>query len=221
MLLMLKRIHVLVLVLVIALVLGACGGGEEGSSAAVLTEAARIASEGLTQTAAAAPPTATNTPLPTATNTPEPTATSTNTPEGGVPTATTAQQQSSSSNRPCLRANLEYEDVPDGTRWPFDRVFTKTWRLKNTGSCTWNANFVLAYVDGELMGADSVNTITEIDVPTNEYVEISVAFQAPDEAGDHISYWMLRSDQGEYFGVGPDGKSWIWVEIESFDPELE
>jgi hypothetical protein len=218
---MLKRTPILALTLLFALALSACGGGEEGNSAAVLTEAARIASEGLTQTAEAAPPTATETPLPTATNTPEPTPTFTNTPEGGIPTATATQQQASggSTNAPCLRANLEYETVPDGTRWPYDRVFTKLWRLKNTGTCTWNANYVLAYVDGELMGAASVNNITEQDVAPNQFLEIEIAFQTPNEAGTITSYWMLRSDDGNYFGVGPDGKSWIWVEIEAFDPE--
>ena len=64
------------LVLLLAVLLTACNGTDSaGESEQVLTQAAQIAIDGLTQTAAAAPPTATNTPEPTPTDTPEPTAT--------------------------------------------------------------------------------------------------------------------------------------------------
>lgn len=208
------------LLLLLAVALSACGGSaDSGTSDEILTQAAQIAIDGLTQTAAAAPPTATNTPEPTATNTPEPTPTFTNTPEGGVPTATNTQQAAQpSGNTACLRANLEYETVPDGTEYPVGRVFTKTWRLKNIGSCPWTPAFQVVWVEGELMNANSVYDLTAVQVNTNEYVEIEIAMQAPDNAGTYKGYWMLRSNDGTYFGVGPAGKSWFWVEIKTFVP---
>lgn len=204
------------LLLLAGLLITACAGSaDEGNSDAVLTQAAQIAIDGLTQTAAAAPPTATNTPLPTATNTPLPTATFTNTPEGGEPTATNTQQSAQSgSDRPCWRGNLEYETIPDGSIYYQDKVFTKVWRIKNTGTCTWPADTVAAFIEGDLLGAKSVVPATTVEVAPNEFIEISVDFQSPSKVGTYKGYWMLRGG-GAIWGVGPTGLSWFWVEIET------
>ncbi len=209
----------------VALVISACGSSGNDTSSAVLTEAALIYAQSLTETAGVAPPTATATAVPpTATFTPElPTFTPTVT--GTLPTATSAPTEQpasnnggSSSNAPCLRANFELETIPDGTQFFVGHVFTKTWRIKNTGSCTWTADFVAVWVQGDLMGAKSVNPFTDININPGEYAEIAVDMVAPGPAGHYKGYWMLRSDKGQFFGVGIDGKSWLWVDIESLAP---
>jgi hypothetical protein len=206
---------------VCALLLSACGGASAGNSDAVLTEAAQIAFQALTETAAVAPPTATPTPIPpTATPTPAmPTFTPTVT--GTLPTATTApvqqQQQPAqqqSGNTPCLRANLEIETIPDGTEIDEGRQFTKTWRLKNTGSCTWTAAFSGIWVQGDLMKADSVVPLTTVDVPPGDYAMLNVKMEVPSPGGKHYKgYWMLRSSDGNVFGIGVNGKEWFWVDV--------
>ena len=205
------------LLLLLALLLTACGGGsEEGNSQEVLTQAAQIAIEGLTQTAAAAPPTATNTPEPTPTNTPEPTATFTSTPESDdqAQQATATQPQQANSDKPCWRGNLEYETVPDGSIYYQNKVFTKTWRIKNTGSCTWPADTVAIFIEGDLMGASSVIKATDVEILPNGYIEVNVDFQSPQELGTYKSYWMLRGG-GAIFGVGTTGLEWFWVQIKT------
>lgn len=209
-----KRNILMPLLLLLALNLAACGGADEVASEAVLTEAAQIAIDGLTQTAAAAPPT--STPQATATETaePSPTVKPTKDKSGGGQTAIpTFTQQAAGSKKPCLRANFEYETVPDGTEYPVGKVFTKTWRLKNTGTCTWNSQTSLVWIKGDLMDAGSVNEFTKEDILPNEYAEITIAFQTPPHPGKYKSYWMLRSSTGETFGVGAFGKAWVWVEI--------
>lgn len=216
-----SKLILLPLMLLLALALSACGGGaDEGASEAVLTEAAKIAISGLTQTAAAAPPTATTAPpSPTPTNTPEPSPTVEPTKDNSqaiIPSFTPAA--AASSNAPCLRANFEYETIPDGTQYPVGKVFTKTWRLKNTGSCTWNSQTTFIWIQGDLMGAKSVTEFTDVDIPPNDYAEINVNFQTPSKPGIYKGYWMLRSSTGETFGVGIYGKAWVWVEINAFRP---
>lgn len=205
-----------------ALFLSACGGGTSGNSDAVLTEAAQIAFQALTETAAAAPPTATPSPIPpTATPTPAmPTFTPTVT--GTLPTATPTtqqqqqQQQPSTGNTPCLRANLEIETIPDGTEMDEGRAFTKSWRLKNTGSCTWTAAFSIIWVQGDLMKADSVNPLTTKDIPPGDYAMAEVRMEVPSPGGkSYRGYWMLRSADGVVFGIGNNGKEWFWVDIKS------
>lgn len=205
-------------IILLAFVLSACSGsGSDENSVEVLTQAAEIAQQSLTQTAEAAPPTATNTPVPTATNTPLPSPTPTEDSgeeaDAGGPTATPAQQQAAGSTAPCYRASFETETVPDGTEFFPNRVFTKLWRLKNTGSCNWEPNFSFIWVQGDLMEADSVVDLTEVTVFPNEYVEVEVRMEAPPNVGTYKGYWMIRSPTGEIFGVGIDGKSWVWVEI--------
>ncbi len=203
------------LILLLGVLLSACGDSDEGNSQEVLTQAAQIAIEGLTQTAAAAPPTSTNEPEPTATNTPLPTATFTNTPEGGLPTATNTQQSAQAgSTKPCWRGNLEYETVEDGKIYYQNKVFTKTWRIKNTGTCTWPDDTVAIWVEGDLLGAKSVVPATDVEIAPNEYIEINVDFQSPGKVGTYTSNWMLRGGSA-IFGVGPTGLSWFWVEIET------
>lgn len=212
-----KQISILALLL--ALALGACGAGGDAAADAILTEAAQIAIEGLTQTALARPSNTPTTP-PTATATEVPTATPTNTLEGGLPspTATTATSGNTGdtfSNAPCLRASFETETVPDGTKFYVNELFTKSWRLKNSGSCTWNEAFNVVWVDGELMNANSANAFTTVPIAPGEYVSVEVTMQGPPTPGTYKGYWMLRSNTGEYFGVGINGREWFWVEIET------
>lgn len=210
------KLMIVSVLLLSAILLGACGSSANTNTDAILTEAAQIAFQALTETAAAAPPTATFTPVPpTPTFTPEP-PTPTATPEGGEqqPIATpTALQQPSTSGVPCLRANLEYESIPDGSQIYADIPFTKVWRLKNTGSCTWTREFAAIWVQGDLIGADSVIEFTDKDIPPGGYAMIEVSMRAPDKSGFYKGYWMLRGD-GAIFGIGNGGREWFWVDIQ-------
>ncbi len=209
---------------------------EQQVTFAVETVYAQIA---LTEAAAAAmatpTPIPTNTPLPTETPTLVPTATPTNVFEdeaedeaaeaqdadaGQAQAQQQPQQQpqqgsqSQSEGLPCHRANLEYESIPDGTEIPQERAFVKVWRIKNTGSCTWNKDYSLRFYSGDLMGAGASIQLTEENIATWGYANVEVDMKAPSDLGTHKGYWKIVSDSGKIFGVGPDGKGWIWIEIE-------
>ena len=139
------------------------------------------------------PPTPTNTPIPptdtpvppTATQ-PPPTATSTNTP----------------TPIPCNQA-LFISDVTiqDGTVFLPGASFTKTWRLKNVGACTWTTSYDIVFIDGNKMDAPSA-----IDMPGNvtngQVIDISITMVAPTSAGRYRSNWKIRDASGVLFGVG-------------------
>ena len=42
--------------------------------------------------------------------------------------------------------------VPDGTRYDPGATFTKTWRLKNIGTCTWTTSYTLVFDSGDADG---------------------------------------------------------------------
>jgi hypothetical protein len=230
-----KTLTLSILTLILAVALVACGGskGEDLPDAdLVLTQAAEIASAGLTQTAEVLNDSAGQGPSPTVTlimptaATPTPTITSTagefptaaaGTPDSATPTPTTTPVPSSGGDTglPCLRAYLDYEKYPDGSQFPAGSNFTQEWRLKNTGSCKWTSGFQVYWVEGDKMDAELEFQLTDQDVYTYGHATVSIDFTAPVTPGTYRGYWMLRSADGEVFGVGPNGQSWLWVDIES------
>ena len=88
--------------------------------------------------------------------------------------------------------------VPDDTEMDPDEDFTKTWRLRNSGTCNWNADFRLVFVSGDQMGAPA-----SVSVPATAAgatVDVSVPMTAPSDPGSYRSNWRMQSDEGAVFG---------------------
>ncbi len=102
--------------------------------------------------------------------------------------------------------------VQDGTSFAPGAAFTKTWRLKNAGSCTWTTSYKLVYYSGEQMSAP-----TMVNLPWSagfgQAVDISVNMVAPSTAGKYRGYWILANATGQFFGIGTDASKPVWVEI--------
>ena len=102
--------------------------------------------------------------------------------------------------------------VSDGTKFMPGETFTKTWRLKNRGTCTWTADYMLVFTSGEPMGGT-----TAIRLPSNvapgQAVDVSVTLTAPAKRGHYIGYWMLRNPSGVLFGYGDRANQAFYVDI--------
>lgn len=103
-------------------------------------------------------------------------------------------------------------NVPDGTTFSPGQAFTKTWRLKNVGSCVWTTAYKLIYYSG-----DQMNAPTFVNLPAGaafgQTVDISVNMVAPSIAGGYRGYWILNNANGQYFGIGTDASKPIWIDI--------
>jgi uncharacterized protein YkwD len=112
----------------------------------------------------------------------------------------------------CINKAAFYDDVtiPDGTSFDPGETFTKTWRVRNEGTCTWT-NYTLIYDNGDLMGADTSNPIPA--AAPREIVDISVEMSAPERAGAYTGNWQFKVDNNETFGVGTTGQGLLWVKI--------
>lgn len=179
------------------LFLSACGSSEGEvtptlSVESIQTRAVEIFAAGLTQTALAMPsetptPTQTITPtstsIPTMTETPTPTLSDT----GIVPTSTCYNM-----------AFVTDVTIPDNTTLNPGEKFTKTWRVRNNGSCTWEAGFKLVFLGGEAMGGSSLTLEGAVNAGTE--AELSVTLTAPTEAGTYRSNWIMTDFGGTYFG---------------------
>jgi hypothetical protein len=133
---------------------------------------------------------------------PEPTSEVAASPE--PPTVEPTRPTIASPAAPCKDDSEFVKDVtiPDNTKVAPGEAFVKTWRLRNSGTCTWTAGYHLVYQSGQQMGAaESVDL--ERDVPPNDEVDISVSFTAPAKRGKHRSQWRLRAPDGTVFGTKP------------------
>jgi hypothetical protein len=90
--------------------------------------------------------------------------------------------------------------------------FRKTWRIQNTGTCTWTHDYALVFFDGEPMSGPERVLIEEIVRP-GELIDLSVSLIAPTVEATYAGYWMLRSASGDFFGVGDSGYESLLVEI--------
>jgi len=139
---------------------------------------------------------------------PTATPTVTGTPPTATPTLTATPAPSG-----CDRAQFIADvTIPDGTVMAPGQSFTKTWRLKNVGTCTWTTSYQLIFDSGEKMGGPDSAAFTKSVAP-GQTIDISVNLVAPATAGTYRGYWKFKNASGVPFGIGTSGtKSW-WVEI--------
>jgi photosystem II stability/assembly factor-like uncharacterized protein len=102
--------------------------------------------------------------------------------------------------------------VQDGAIFAPGAAFTKTWRLKNSGSCVWTTAYRLVYYSGDQMGAPPAVNLPWGAAP-GQTVDISVNMTAPMTATKYRGYWILVNANGQYFGIGAGASEPIWVEI--------
>lgn len=196
--------------LLIVLLLGAACTPTEATPAAdvnaIYTMAAETVIAELTQTAAVTTSTvpATHTSLPaqqTATvvptsvqpeDTPTPTKTNTPAPSQTAPATPTDEF--------CDNAEFVVDvSVPDYTEMSPGQAFEKTWRIKNTGTCTWSDDYKAVYGYPETLNGQA-RPIGRSVAP-GETVEVTVVFTAPLTEGDYESYWRMANAQGINFGT--------------------
>lgn len=97
---------------------------------------------------------------------------------------------------------------PDNTIVPAGEKFTKTWKFKNAGGCTWK-DYTIAFVSGDRMSAPDSALVPETS-PDKE-VDVSIDLTAPTADGTYLANFELRNAQGQALPVGIEKV--FWVEI--------
>jgi hypothetical protein len=182
------------LLAVFALTLSACGGSSKEPTPTpvdpnlIAAQAIATFSMGLTQTAFANP-TATFTLTPVPTSTIQPTFAPLGTSTGAAPVNT------------CDVSVFVSETIPDGTPMAPGQNFDKTWRIQNSGTCTWTATYKAVFTGSGNGPMGAVTTPIGKVIKPGESVDIIIEFVAPATAGDYISWWKLQNDAGVFFGT--------------------
>ncbi len=152
------------------------------------------------------PPVSTETPIPPSLN-PEATA-----PPSLAPVATEV-------TLPCHRATFVRDvTVPDGSEFRPGADFTKTWRLSNSGSCSWTSGYDLVFEAEDRMSGPKSQPLSG-EVKPGETIDVSVDLKAPTEEGDYRGLWKLQSLGGQLFGIGEQGTKPFRVAIQVSLPD--
>lgn len=102
--------------------------------------------------------------------------------------------------------------IPDDTVLPPEEAFVKTWRLLNSGTCTWDAGYALVCTSGDCMNSSTAVPLPEAISP-GDTVEVSADLVAPAAEGTYTGNWQLRDANGDLHGVGGSPGQPFWVKI--------
>jgi hypothetical protein len=181
------------------LALTACGGSDAEATPtlgpeAIQTQAIETFSAVLTQTAFAAP---TQTPFATPTMVPTFAPVSTGI---AITLPAVTQPAVSSPVTSCYQLRFVSDvTIPDNTPMAPGQTFTKTWKVRNTGTCAWDAGFKFAFTGGEAMSGATYTLPTS--VAANAELDISIAMTAPaNKTGALRGNWRMSTAGGQFFG---------------------
>jgi ABC-type amino acid transport substrate-binding protein len=140
------------------------------------------------------------------------------------PTATLAPFVPTSTPQPpppCLDSmafvadiNLPDYNMKDPPNMNPGQAFTKGWRIRNNGTCTWTSTYSLDYVYGSTPAAQMGGQRTYIQgsVPPGGVYDIYVPMVAPIVPGTYQGFWQMLSSISYPFGQ----KIWVGIEVVPF-----
>ncbi len=134
--------------------------------------------------------------------------------EFGWEAAIEAPASAPASDAVCQEKAAFFADVtiPDGTVFRPGAAFTKTWRIRNEGTCTWTPEYSAVFASGHRMSGSSPVPLPRTILP-GEQVDISVELAAPKTGGLYVGNWQLQDASGNQFGLGSNGNDYFWVKI--------
>jgi hypothetical protein len=102
--------------------------------------------------------------------------------------------------------------VPDGTVMNPGEDFDKTWRLKNTGSCSWDSSYRLTFVQGDPMGGQP--TAVAGTIKPGQTYDMTIDQTAPTTPGKYGGLWQIVNGKNVPFGT----RVWIKIQVAGEQP---
>lgn len=90
------------------------------------------------------------------------------------------------------------QTIADNTVFAPGQTFTMIWTLKNTGTSTWTAGYLLRYYSGDTLGAPKEVPVGREVLPGDQ-IDISIPMKAPAKPGSYISNWVMSNENRSNF----------------------
>jgi uncharacterized protein YkwD len=103
--------------------------------------------------------------------------------------------------------------IPDNSSVVAGSAFTKTWRIRNDGTCIWWSGYTLEHYSENAMSAPA-----SVPLPvTNpgETADISVNLIAPSVAGTYRGNYVVKNPAGLIMQVDNDSRLWLIINVTS------
>jgi len=101
--------------------------------------------------------------------------------------------------------------IPDNSPIVAGTIFTKTWTVKNTGTCIWGSDYTLVHYSDENMGAP--NSVPLAVTFPGQTVDISVALAAPTDPGSHRGNFVIKNPSGLIMEIDADSRLWVIINV--------
>jgi ABC-type amino acid transport substrate-binding protein/heat shock protein HslJ len=90
------------------------------------------------------------------------------------------------------------------------QALQKGWRIRNTGTCTWNSKYFVNFISGTQMNGQP--TAIQGSVAPRATYDLYVNLTAPTQPGQYTAIWQMFNPQNLAFGER------LWVAIEVIGP---
>ncbi len=109
--------------------------------------------------------------------------------------------------------NLDDNNMTTPAVIPPGQQFKKGWRIRNTGTCTWDGSYKLSYDGGSSPASSMGGQPTPIvgTVPPGAEFNMFVDLVAPAVPGIYQGFWVMRNGQEQRFG----DRIWVGIEVPS------
>jgi hypothetical protein len=112
----------------------------------------------------------------------------------------------------CNSSKFVSETIPDGSVYQAGETFTKSWTIRNAGTCDWTTDYKFVFESG-----DQMNGLTSMNLPSvikpGEKITFQIDLTAPSANGDYTGIWRLKAADGEKLG-----KYWVKITVGSGAP---
>jgi hypothetical protein len=128
------------------------------------------------------------------------------------PTQAPATAESFVTNPPgCTDSASFVEDVtvPDNTNFKHGDVIHKVWRVKNSGTCSWNSQYTLVFASGDQMDAPDSTPLSATQPGAT--LDIAIDMVAPAEDGTYRGDFEIHNPSGVAIPI--DHAKTLWAAI--------
>jgi spore germination protein YaaH len=118
---------------------------------------------------------------------------------GAITTTAGAESATGETSNDCLDASYVADvTIPDNTQLDNGEEFEKTWRVRNSGTCAWPEDTVMAFSSGTQM--DAPTTVEVGALEPGAQVDVSVKMKAPGDPGKYTGVWGMQTTDGSFGG---------------------